>query len=90
MNTTKALKLILVNKDLNQQTLAKRMGLSKQSLNVRINRGNPVISKFDDTLNYLDYKIVVMPANAALSKDSYEIDNFTPEKKVCEDKAEEQ
>lgn len=64
---------ILKVKGITKVVLANRLDLSPQALQRRIKPENPGILTYRKTISMMDYKVVIMPREARLPKDSFEI-----------------
>lgn len=64
---------IIKAKGITKASVASRLGISPQALRKRIIPDNPGIITISDTLKAMDYKVVIMPREARLPKDSFEV-----------------
>ena len=84
MKATEALKLIRSEKNLTMSTIASRLGKltgdkanDKKAVNVltkRLSQENISVAVLNEMLRAMDYKVVIVPHNARLPADSYEIE----------------
>ena len=74
MNCIKALREILKSQDLNIKLLAKRMNIPYATVSQRFKRDDITISRLSEMLTKIDYKIVLVPANARVKDGEYEIE----------------
>lgn len=71
MKPSEIIRNIMNEKNCKPIDLAKRLEISKQTLNGRLTQDNISIDKLNQILKQLDYKIVIVP-NASKSK-GYEV-----------------
>ena len=75
MRATEALKDIIHAQNLTIAKVADRLNIARNALNMRLNRDNDItMGKVVDIARSLDYKIVIMPRDVKLPKDSYEVE----------------
>ena len=67
------LKHILVDQRLTQTAVASRLGITRGTMNNRVMRNNISVETLNETLNAIDYKLVVMPVSAKTPKDAYDV-----------------
>lgn len=72
MKVSEILRNIMEEKSCKPIDLAKRLGISKQTLHGRLTQDNISIDKLNDMLQQLDYKIVIVP-NTSKTK-GYEVE----------------
>lgn len=54
--------------------ISNRLGKGRSAISERFRQDNISIDKLNEILRVLDYKIVIMPADTRLPKDSYEVE----------------
>ncbi len=72
MKVSEIIRNIMKEKNCKPIDLAKRLGISKQTLNGRLTQDNISIDKLNEMLKQMDYKIVIVP-NTSKSK-GYEVE----------------
>ncbi|MDB6459405.1 MULTISPECIES: helix-turn-helix domain-containing protein [Blautia] len=72
MKVSEIIRNIMDEKKCKPIDLAKRLGISKQTLNGRLTQDNISIDKLNEMLKQMDYKIVIVP-NTSKSK-GYEVE----------------
>lgn len=71
MKVSEIIRNIMDEKNCKPIDLAKRLGISKQTLNGRLTQDNISIDKLNEMLKQMDYKMVIVP-NTSKSK-GYEV-----------------
>lgn len=74
MKTNIAVKSIMKKQGMGVTKLAGRMGKSPRLVSDRLSQENISISKLDEIIRMLDYKLVLLPRDARLPEDSFEIE----------------
>lgn len=74
MKAKEIIRKIMESKEVRPSELASRIGVSRATLNNRINQDNISIDKLIDVLRVMDYKIIIVPRSAKLPKDSFEVE----------------
>lgn len=69
MKTTEALKIIMKKQDIGTNKLADRLGKRPTVISERIHQENISISKLNEMLKVLDYKIVLVPRETSEKED---------------------
>lgn len=64
MKVSEILRTIMSEKNCKPIDLAKRLGISKQTLNGRLTQDNISIDKLNEMLKQMDYKIVIVPTSS--------------------------
>ena len=65
---------ILSDQKITQALLARRLNISKPTLNMRLSQQNTSLDILNQMLKATDYKLVIMPADKRLSDDEYEVE----------------
>ena len=73
MKTQEAVRSIMASQEVGLSKLANRMEKPVNTISERLRQENISVSKLEEILRVLDYKIVVMPRNGVLPKGGYEI-----------------
>lgn len=78
MNALDALKEIMTNREVTVTQLANRLGKSRSSVSDKFltdkRQKSIKVDNLNEFLRVLDYKIVLVPADTRLPKDSYEVE----------------
>ena len=74
MKSTEAIKEIMKEQNVTATALGKRIGKTQKVVSDRLRLENLSTDKLNEMLRALDYKIVIMPADTRLPKDSYEVE----------------
>ena len=74
MKTTEILKAIMTAKDVGVTKLASRLGKKTNVISERVRQTNISIDKLNEMLRVLDYKVVIVPIDGKLPKDSFEVE----------------
>lgn len=74
MKANEAVRDIMKSKDVGTKILAERMGKPARLVSDRLSQDNISIDKLTEMLRLMDYKIVLVPRDAKLPKDSYTLD----------------
>lgn len=74
MIATEAVREVMKQKGVRPVDLRKRIGLESNTMNERLNQKNISVSKLNEMLRVMDYKIVIMPSEARISADAYEVE----------------
>ena len=72
MRTTDVIRLVMKEKGVGVNALAKRLGKAQTAISERLTKDNISIKKLDEMLRVLDYKIVLVPANRTVSEEKGE------------------
>ena len=73
MKATDIIRTIVVSKGMKFSELAYRLNIRQGVLTERLRQKNISVDKLDEMLKVLGYKIVIMPYNAAVKDDCFEI-----------------
>ena len=65
---------ILSDQKITQALLARRLNISKPTLNMRLSQQNTSLDILNQMLKATDYKLVIMPADKRLGDDEYEVE----------------
>lgn len=74
MKTSEALKIVMKSQDVGINKLADRLNKGKSTISERVRQDNISVSKLNELLRVLDYKIMIVPRNTPVPKDSFEIE----------------
>ncbi len=74
MKVTEIIKGIQEEQGVTTTQLAKRLDKGRSTISERLRQENISIDKLQELLRALDHKIVIMPADTRLPKDSYEVE----------------
>ena len=74
MRANEAIREIMKEQEVGVSKLADRMNKKQSTISERLKQDNISLSKLNEMLRVLDYKIVVMPRNISTPKNSYEIE----------------
>lgn len=74
MKATEAVREIMETNGVRPVDLRKRLGLESNTMNERLNQQNISIVKLNEMLRVMDYKIVLMPSDARIGADAYEVE----------------
>lgn len=74
MKSTEAIKEIMKEQNMTATALGKRIGKTQKVVSDRLRLENLSTDKLNEMLRALDYKIVLVPADTRLPKDSYEVE----------------
>ena len=74
MIATEAGREIMEARGVRPVDLRKRLGLESNTMNERLNQKNISIAKLNEMLRVMDYKIVLMPSDARVGADEYEVE----------------
>ena len=74
VKVNEAVRGIMHNKSIGTSMLAERMGKPPRLVSDRLSQENISIDKLQEMLRLMDYKIVLMPRDVRVSKDSYVLD----------------
>jgi len=74
MKALEAVKDIMAKNGVRQSVLRKRLGLESNTMTMRLNMKNIGVEKLNEMLRALDYKLVIMPSDARIGQDAYEVD----------------
>lgn len=74
MKATDAVKEIMNAKGIRKVDLRRRLGLESNTMTNRLDQGNISIVKLNEMLRVMDYKIVIMPSDARIGQDAYEVE----------------
>jgi len=69
MKTTEALKTIMQKQDLGTNKIADRLGKTPSTISDRIHQENISVSKLNELLRVLDYKIILVPRETTEKED---------------------
>lgn len=74
MKANEAIRSIMKTQEVKLSTVASRVGISSNALNMRLSQDNISISKLNEILRAMDYKIVAVPRNARVTDGGYEVE----------------
>ena len=69
MKTTEALKTIMQKQEIGTNRIADRLGKTPSTISDRIHQENISVSKLNELLRVLDYKIVLVPRETTEKED---------------------
>ena len=73
MKPTDIIRTIVLSRGMKYSELAYRLNIGQNVLNERLRQKNISVDKLNEMLKVLGYKIVIMPYNAAVRDDCFEI-----------------
>lgn len=74
MKATEALKKVMALKDIKPTVLCDRLGIKSNVLSERFKQKNISVEKLNEMLKVMDYKIVILPREARLPENGFEIE----------------
>lgn len=74
MTALEAVKEVMRIKNVKQIELAERIKVKQNTLSERLTQKNVSVQKLDEMLNAMDYKIVVVPRNAKVPENGFEVE----------------
>ena len=74
MKPMEIVRAIMELKDIRPAVLGSRLNIKSNVLSERFKQKNVSVDKLNEMLRVMDYKIVIMPADGKLPKDSYEVE----------------
>lgn len=74
MRTGEAVREIMKNKEVGVNALAARIDKTPRLVSERLNQENISIAKLREMLIALDYKVVIVPRNAKLPENGFEVE----------------
>lgn len=74
MKTGEAVREIMKNKEVGVNALAARIDKTPRLVSERLNQENISIAKLREMLIALDYKVVIVPRNAKLPENGFEVE----------------
>lgn len=74
MTALEAVKEVMRIKNVKQIELAERIKVRQNTLSERLTQKNVSVQKLDEMLNAMDYKIVIVPRNAKVPENGFEVE----------------
>ncbi len=74
MKSMDAFKEIMKVKDLRPTDVCEKLGIKSNVLSERFKQKNVSITKLNEMLDVADYKIVIIPKDAPVPEDGYEVE----------------
>lgn len=74
MTALDAVKEVMRLKNVKQIELAERIKVKQSTLSERLTQKNVSVQKLDEMLNAMDYKIVIVPRNAKIPENGFEVE----------------
>lgn len=74
MKATEALKLVMNLQNVKPTGLCGRLGIKSNVLSERFKQDNISVSKLNEMLKVMDYKIVIVPTNKRVTDGEFEIE----------------
>jgi hypothetical protein len=74
MKPMEIVRAIMELKDVRPAVLGSRLNIKSNVLSERFKQKNVSVNKLNEMLRVMDYKIVIMPTDGKLPKDSYEVE----------------
>lgn len=74
MKPMEIVRAIMEMKDIRPAVLGSRLNIKSNVLSERFKQKNVSVDKLNEMLRVIDYKIVIMPVDGKLPKDSFEVE----------------
>lgn len=74
MKPMEIVRVIMEMKDIRPAVLGSRLNIKSNVLSERFKQKNVSVDKLNEMLRVIDYKIVIMPVDGKLPKDSFEVE----------------
>lgn len=75
MKVIEAVKHIMISANIGVNQLADRIGLKQSTMSMRLRPDKDIyLSHLNEMLKGMDYKIIIVPRDTKLPKDSYEVE----------------
>lgn len=74
MTALEAVKEVMRIKNVKQIELAERIKVRQNTLSERLTQKNVSVQKLDEMLNAMDYKIIIVPRNAKVPENGFEVE----------------
>ena len=74
MKANEAVRDIMKVKGVRPVDLRKRLGLESNTLAGRLNQSNLSVDKLNEMLRVMDYKLVIVPSDARIGSEWYEVE----------------
>lgn len=74
MKPMEIVRTIMEMKDIRPAVLGSRLNIKSNVLSERFKQKNVSVDKLNEMLRVIDYKIVIMPVDGKLPKDSFEVE----------------
>lgn len=74
MTGNEAIREVAKRRDLKQVEISSKLGVKPNVLSERMRQKNITISKLDEIMKAMEYKIVIVPGDARLPDGGYEIE----------------
>lgn len=74
MKVMEAVREVMKTKSVRPADLRRRLGIESNTMANRLSRQNITIDKLNEMLRVMDYKIVLMPSDARIGADAYEVE----------------
>lgn len=74
MKATEAVREVMKTKGVRQVDLRKRLGLESNTMSQRLLQENISVTKLNEMLRVMDYKVVIVPSDVRLGQEWFEIE----------------
>ena len=74
MKTVEAVRAVMKEQDIGVNKMAARLDKPSRQISERLSQSNISISKLNELLRVLDYRVVIIPRDVSIPKGGYEIE----------------